>query len=204
VELLSQWDFRSDTSSIATTLAVEWRQRLNSLLQRVYIEQGESDQVSVTRKFASTAGAMELLRPLSDVLKELTAKFGTWRLAWGNYNRYQRLTGEIRETYDDARPSLPVAFTASTWGSLPAYVSRTMPGTKKRYGVSGNSFVCAVEFGPRVRAKSILAGGNSNDPASPHFADQAKMYTEGKFKDVLFYREDVLNAAEKRYKPGEK
>jgi acyl-homoserine lactone acylase PvdQ len=204
LEIIGQWDFRADTSSIATTLAVEWGQRLNPMLQRVYIEQGESDQVNVTRRFASTAGAMEMLRPLSDVLKELTAQFGTWRLAWGSYNRYQRLTGEIRETYDDAQPSIPVAFTASTWGSLPAYVSRKMPGTKKRYGVSGNSFVCAVEFGPRIRAKSILAGGNSHNPASPHFGDQAKMYTEGRFKDVLFYREDVLNAAEKRYKPGEK
>lgn len=204
MEILGQWDFRADTSSIATTLAVEWGQRLNPLLQRVYIEQGESDQVSVTRRFASTAGAMELLRPLSDVLKELTTQFGSWRLPWGSYNRYQRLTGDIRESYNDDRPSLPVAFTASTWGSLPAYVSRKMPGTKKRYGVSGNSFVCAVEFGPRIRAKSLLAGGNNNQPSSAHFGDQAKMYTECRFKDVLFYREDVLNSMEKRYRPGEK
>ena len=203
IGLLVNWNYQCDTASVATTLAVEWGQRLNPLLQRVYIEQGESDQVSITKRFAATADALELLRPLSAVLHELKAQFGTWQVSWGSYNRYQRLTGDIREIYDDRKPSLPVAFTASTWGCLPAYVSRKMPGTLKRYGVSGNSFVCAVEFGPRIRARSVLAGGVSNDPTSRHFSDQAAMYTEGRFKEVLFYREDVLAASEKRYKPGE-
>jgi acyl-homoserine lactone acylase PvdQ len=202
IDMLGTWNYNCDTTSVATTLAVEWGQRLNPLLQRVYIEQGESDQVSITKRFAATADAMELIRPLSGVLKELKAQFGTWQVSWGSYNRYQRLTGDIREIYDDQRPSLPVAFTASTWGCLPAYVSRKMPGTNKRYGVSGNSFVCAVEFGPRVRARSVLAGGVSKDPNSRHFSDQAAMYTEGRFKDVLFYREDVLGSVEKRYSPG--
>jgi acyl-homoserine lactone acylase PvdQ len=202
IDMLGTWNYNCDTISVATTLAVEWGQRLNPLLQRVYIEQGESDQVSITKRFAATADAMELIRPLSGVLKELKAQFGTWQVSWGSYNRYQRLTGDIREIYDDQRQSLPVAFTASTWGCLPAYVSRKMPGTNKRYGVSGNSFVCAVEFGPRVRARSVLAGGVSKDPNSRHFSDQAAMYTEGRFKDVLFYREDVLGSVEKRYSPG--
>jgi hypothetical protein len=29
------------------------------------------------------------------------------------------------------------------------------------------------------------------------------MYTKGKFKEVLFYREDVVKHAEKTYHPGE-
>ena len=86
---------------------------------------------------------------------------------------------------------------------LPSYSSRYFPGTKKRYGVNGNSFICAVEFGKRIKATSLLAGGQSGDPKSPHFNDQALMYTQGKFKDVLFYKEDVLKNAEKTYHPGE-
>ena len=77
-----------------------------------------------------------------------------------------------------------------------------MPGTQKRYGYSGNSFICAVEFGEKVKAKSLLAGGNSNDPASPHFGDQAEMYANGTFKNVLYYREDVIRAAKRTYRPG--
>jgi acyl-homoserine lactone acylase PvdQ len=86
---------------------------------------------------------------------------------------------------------------------LPSYVSRTFPGTRQRYGVNGNSFVCAVEFGKKVKAKSLLAGGQSGDPRSPHFFDQGRMYTQGEFKDVLFYKEDVEKGATRTYHPGE-
>jgi acyl-homoserine lactone acylase PvdQ len=60
-----------------------------------------------------------------------------------------------------------------------------------------------VEFGTRIKAKSLLAGGQNSDPASPHFTDQLNMYSKGKFKDVLFYKEDVLQHVEKTYHPGE-
>jgi acyl-homoserine-lactone acylase len=86
---------------------------------------------------------------------------------------------------------------------LPSYNSRYYENTQKRYGVSGNSFICAVEFGPKIKAKSLLAGGESGNPTSKHFNDQLEMYTKGKFKDVLFYKEDVLKNAERTYHPGE-
>jgi acyl-homoserine-lactone acylase len=82
-------------------------------------------------------------------------------------------------------------------------VSRPYPGTKLRYGYNGNSFICAVEFGKKIKAKSLLAGGNSGDINSTHFNDQAVMYTKGQFKEVLFYKEDVVKHAEKTYHPGE-
>ena len=88
------------------------------------------------------------------------------------------------------------------WGQLGSFISTPFK-TNKRYGYSGNSFVCAVEFGKRIKAKSILAGGNSGDPTSKHFNDQALMYSKGQFKDVLFYKEDVLKHAERTYHPGE-
>ena len=74
----------------------------------------------------------------------------------------------------------------------------------KIYGTRGNSFVAAVEFGERLKAKTILAGGQSSDPNSPHFDDQAEMYANGEFKDVAFYREDVEARAEETYKPGQR
>ena len=86
---------------------------------------------------------------------------------------------------------------------LPSYNSRYVGDSKKRYGVHGNSFVCAVEFGKKIKAKSLLAGGESGDPSSPHFTDQLEMYAKGKFKDVLFYKEDVMQHVEKQYHPGE-
>jgi len=89
-----------------------------------------------------------------------------------------------------------------TWGSLPSFYSRRLD-TKNRYGLSGNSFIAAVEFGPRLKAKTILTGGESFNPSSPHFTDQAEGFLEGKFKDINFYREDVLKNAERTYHPGD-
>jgi acyl-homoserine-lactone acylase len=203
IATLKQWNFRVAENSVATTLAIEWAQLLGPGIRKVYIEDGEADQVEATRQFADSASAAQLLNPLVTVINNLKNKFGKWDMAWGALNRYQRISNDMVQLYDDSKESYPVAFASSAWGMLPSYNSNYYPGTEKRYGVSGNSFVCAVEFGKRIKAKSLLAGGNSGDPASPHFTDQLEMYTKGQFKDVLFYKEDVLKHAERTYHPGE-
>jgi acyl-homoserine-lactone acylase len=144
-----------------------------------------------------------MLLPLIEVINELKNKWGKWQVPWGDINRYQRISSDIAQRYNDNEPSYPVAFASALWGMLPSYNSRYYEGTKKRYGVAGNSFVCAVEFGKKIKAKSLLAGGNSGNASSLHFTDQLEMYTKGKFKDVLFYKEDVLEHVEKKYHPGE-
>jgi acyl-homoserine lactone acylase PvdQ len=172
-------------------------------IQRTRIDEDDADQVAKTRAFAAGASARELAAPFLAAVRQLEKTFGKWQIPWGEVNRYQRLTNEENEKFDDNLPSLPVGFASAQWGMLAAYNSRTFAGTTKRYGVSGNSFVAAVEFGKKVKAKSVLAGGVSGDPSSKHFADQAPLYTKGNFKEVWFYKEDVLKHAEKTYHPGE-
>ena len=121
----------------------------------------------------------------------------------GEINRFQRLTGDIVQPFDDAAPSIPVGFTSARWGSLAAYGQRTFNGTKRIYGTRGNSFVAVVEFGDKVTAKAITAGGHSGDPSSPHFNDQASLYSAGKLRDVYFYTEDIKQNTERKYHPGE-
>ncbi len=202
ISLLKQWDYRVAESSVATALAIEWAQLLSPSIRKVYVDDGEADQVLTTKRFADSASANTLLNPLLTVVHTFTQKFGKWSIAWGDINRFQRVSNDIRQQYDDEKESFPIAFASSLWGMLPAYNSNYFPGTKKRYGTSGNSFVCAVEFGKRLKAKSLLAGGVSGDVKSPHFNDQLLMYTKGQFKDVLFYKEDVVKNAEKMYQPG--
>lgn len=203
IQVLKEWDYYSAETSIATTLAIEWAEKLSATLRRIYIDEGWDDQVTLTKKFAATATVDELLAPLAAVIKNLESKFGKWQVAWGEINRYQRVSGDINQPYNDAQPSIPVGFASSAWGMLPSYNSRYIGESKKRYGVHGNSFVCAVEFGKKIKAKSLLAGGESGDPSSPHFKDQLEMYAKGKFKEVLFYKEDVMQHVEKQYHPGE-
>ncbi len=201
IAILKDWDYHCNENSVAATLAFDWAQLLIPNIQRVYIDQGEKDQVQNTIEFAAKARPNEVLEPLKAVLANLTKRFGKWNMPWGEVNRFQRLTGAINEKYDDAQPSLPVGFGSAMWGQLPSFRSGSYH-TNKRYGTSGNSFVCVVEFGSKIKAKSILAGGNSGDPKSKHFNDQALMYSKGQFKDVLFYKEDVVKNAERTYQPG--
>jgi len=203
VAVLEQWDRRSAVHSIATTLAVEWATRMARYtpVPRTAAE--------ATNALASVAGmiahstASQKMGELAAVIADLRQRWGGWKIEWGEVCRYQRLTGKISETYDDRLPSEPSGLVSSAFGALPSFQSRIMNGTNKRYGFSGNSFIAAVEFGKRLKAKTIVTGGESSDPASPHFSDQMSGYLGGRFKDVLFYKEDVLGNKEKDYHPGE-
>lgn len=212
IGILKAWDFRCDENSVATTLAIEWGQRiLPAIFRTKIIEDDEADQVEKAKYFALNAKPDELIQPFAATIDDLNNRYGTWKLAWGEINRFQRISADIDNKFDDNKSSLPVGFASSTWGTLPSFVSRVFPGTKKRYGYNGNSFICAVEFvrndsfgGKRIKARSLLTGGVSGDPNSKHFSDQALMYSKGEFKDVLFYKEDVMKHVEKKYHPGVK
>jgi acyl-homoserine lactone acylase PvdQ len=199
ISVLKNWDYRTSENSIATTLAIEWGQRLAQAINRT----NGSDQVDKTKNFCANAKANDLVQPLLATINELQNKFSRWQIPWGEINRLQRISTDIDNRFDDNKPSFPVGFASAQWGMLPSFVSRTFAGTKKRYGYNGNSFICVVEFGKRIKAKSLLMGGESGDENSKHFFDQGYVYSKGQFKDVLFYKEDVIKHVERSYHPGE-
>jgi acyl-homoserine-lactone acylase len=143
-----------------------------------------------------------LLDALGAACDKLTTDFGTWRMPWGEVNRFQRLTDEITPTFTDGGPSLAVPFPSARWGSLASFGARPYPGTKKWYGTSGNSFVAVVEFGDSVRARAVTVGGESGDPHSPHFNDQATNYASGDLLPVYFYPSQLVGHTERGYHPG--
>ncbi|MEZ5027419.1 MAG: penicillin acylase family protein [Ferruginibacter sp.] len=203
VTVLKHWDYRSSENSIATTLAIEWGERVLPLIKA----STGTDDVSKTKLFAADAKPEALLLPLLTTITDLQKRFGRWQMGWGQINRFQRISSDIENKFNDKLPSYPVGFASSRWGMLPSYISNKFPGTEKRYGAHGNSFICAVEFGRlgnhKIKAKALLAGGQSGDEESPHFFDQGKAYSKGLFRNVWFYKEDVLNHAERTYHPGE-
>uniref|UniRef100_UPI0025D371F2 penicillin acylase family protein n=1 Tax=uncultured Sphingomonas sp. TaxID=158754 RepID=UPI0025D371F2 len=191
VALLRRWDRRWSTASEATTLAVHWGEALP----------GNPRQWTAFAAFAQDpANGPALLSALDRAVARLTGDHGRWRVPWGEINRFQRVSPSIAPQFDDRRPSLPVGFTSGIWGSLASFGTVTPPGSVKRYGNSGNSFVAVVEFGPRVRAMALSAGGQSGDPASPHFRDQAPLYPEGRLRPVPFHPDEVKRAAVRRYR----
>lgn len=198
IQVLDKWDYKTSKESVAMTLAHFYGTRY--FQEGIYPE--GLNAIERVRLWGSRPG--EQLKIFEKAIDQLTADFGTWKMPWGEINRYQRLNGDIRQAFDDNKPSIPIGFASGTWGALAAYGARYDNNTKKLYGTRGNSFVAVVEFGDKVKAKSILAGGQSGNPESPHFDDQIQRYADVAWKDVAFYKEDVEKRAKETYHPGER
>ncbi len=199
VELLKAWNKTADEHSVATTLAIDWATLVGQLLPKARTQEEASNALKRFHEMGEQTTAAQKLQALTETIKNLEQKFGDWHQLWGNINRYQRLGDQ---QFDDHQPSLPSSLASSRWGTLPAFESRSAANTQKRYGVSGNSFIAAVEFGKKLHAKTIITGGQGTDAGSKHFTDQAEMFLTGRFKDVFFYKEDVLQHKEREYHPG--
>ncbi|CAM0998956.1 Penicillin acylase [Rhodanobacter sp. Root179] len=199
IALLRGWDYRWGIASMPTSLAVFWG---DTLWDRVHA-QAESEDQSVYDFMAGDAGPKARLDALVSASDRLEHDFGSWGVPWGEINRFQRNDGAIVQSFDDGKPSIPVPFVSSRWGSLASFGAHRWPGTKRYYGTSGNSFVAVVEFGPKVSARAITAGGESGHPASKHFNDEAERYTTGNLRTVYFWPEQLQGHTERVYHPGE-
>jgi acyl-homoserine-lactone acylase len=195
IQLLRNWDYRWGVTSIPTSLGVFYASAGG----------GRGGRGGTAAAESGVSESERLLRQLSAAVDRLTSDFGSWKTPWGDINRFQRISPLIVHPFDDSKPSIPVMFTSATYGSLASFGAAPRNGTKKWYGTSGNSFVAVVEFGKdSVRARAVTAGGESGDPTSKHFNDQAARYATGNLREVYFYRHQLKGHTEREYRPGEK
>ncbi|HET7613437.1 MAG TPA: penicillin acylase family protein [Gemmatimonadaceae bacterium] len=199
IDTLRTWDYRWGTSSVPTSLAVFWGE---DVFNRIAAKARAAGMSQETYEIERATDA-ERLQSLEGAAARLGKDFGRWQTPWGEINRFQRITDDIFPKFDDSAPSIPVPFTSSRWGSLASFAARPYPQTKKWYGTSGNSFVAVVEFRDSVRARAITAGGESGNPRSPHFNDEALRYSTGNLRDVYFYPSQLKAHTERVYHPGD-
>jgi acyl-homoserine lactone acylase PvdQ len=200
IKLLQNWDYTTSKESVAMSLAhffgMNFMRNHGNINNLIAFNANKGD--------IPDPKASALLTTFAQTLEQMNSDFGTWNTPWSEINRFQRLNGDIDLQFDDDKPYIPVGMASGTWGALAAFGARSTQNTKRLYGYRGNSFVAVVEFGEQVKAKSILAGGESGDPDSPHFDDQAQRYVDAKFKDVAFYKKDVEAKTAERYIPGKR
>jgi acyl-homoserine-lactone acylase len=198
IAALRGWDYRWGINSVPTSVAVFWGEDVQGRVGA----KARGAAMSAETYVIDRATDGERLQSLAAAKTKLANDFGSWRTPWGVINRFQRITDDIAPKFDDSASSIPVPFTSSRWGSLASFAAHAYPGTKKWYGTSGNSFVAVVEFGDSVRARAITAGGESGNPSSPHFNDEAQRYSTGNLRDVYFYSSQLKGHIERVYHPG--
>jgi len=199
VEALRKWDLRWGVDSVPTSLAVYWGEDL----QRRFGQNARAAGMLADEYFATKSTGEQLLTSLAAASDRLTVDFGTWKTPWGKINCFQRITDDIVHPFTDNGPCQPVGFTSGNWGSIASFGAIHYKGSKRMYGTSGNSFVAVVEFGPKISARAVTAGGESGDPSSKHFNDEAQRYATGDLRTVYFYPDQLKGHTERTYKPGE-
>ncbi len=184
---LTAWDRCVTIDSHAMVLLTEYFRQFGRTVKRI---PAEPDFLGYLQNDFNPATPLIKATTMLAAIKQIANDFPDWRsVTWGQINRFQRSVDVVSPSYDDDQPSLAVPMTIGHFGILASYGSKRFDGSRRRYGTSGNSFMAVVEMGQPVKAKLNLAGGQSGDPASPHFDDQAIDFCQGRLRDVTMNRD---------------
>jgi acyl-homoserine-lactone acylase len=190
VALLEQWDNTVAAGSRGGVLFEAWWARYRALMGSeplFAVEWSMEEPATTPHGLASPERAAEAFAWAVD---EVARRHGAWDVAWGDVHRVQRGSVDV-----------PVGGCAGALGCF-RVLTFTTAADNRRIVDGGDGWVLAVEFGDEPRAYSVLAYGQSPDPASPHHADQAVLFAEGQMKPVFWTEDEISRATIRRYHPG--
>jgi acyl-homoserine-lactone acylase len=186
VDLLLGWNGRTDADSRAAVLYRAW-------MREVRERDSGVDDGKLERGEALDEGeARALLESLRSAADEVTRLHGRIDVAWGEVHRIRR-----------GDRSWPVGGCAEDGlGTLRSvrYGEPDERGVSYATGGQLAAMVIVLEKGA-VRSYSVSPYGQSDDPRSPHYADQAeKLFGPGKLKPTWYAREELLRHVESSHR----
>lgn len=184
---LQDWDFRSTITSTQTTLTVAWYEELYGF-----------GYPAETLRSQYRGDRTKWFEALKTAAAKVSGLYGTWKHPWGEAHRLQRVADQpdvkhagvgLNPLFESlACPGAPgplgIIFTVYSTPEIPFL--RT-----QRFAVVGGSYMAVAEFGDKVQAHSTMPFGASGRRKSPHFFDQAKLYSTKKLKPAWFWKDEV-------------
>ena len=188
--VLERWDRNADADSRGAVLFIEWWRALgrrtpagSSTWARPWSMESPR---STPDGLADPEGAVAALETAAATV---TRRFGGTDAKWGDVYRIQR------DSVD-----LPANGVEGTYGSF-RVIGYESAGPNRYKAAGGDSYVAAIEFGNPVRARSVIAFGNSGRPGSPHRTDQLELVSAKQLKPVWRTRAEILAHLEMREQP---
>ena len=169
VEILRGWDNRASVDSRATLLFSIWKARFVLLLTGLSPEQ--LDRVSVLEELA--------LETLRMTVEHMMTTYGRLDVPWGEVHVIER--GDHVYPVGGSAPGTRALHT--TW---------SMPDGEGLFRVDGGSaYTMVAELADSTRSWSLQSFGNSEDPESDNFHDQAAMQASGELKRFRLQNEEI-------------
>jgi penicillin amidase/acyl-homoserine-lactone acylase len=181
IELLRNWDLRTDPENEAAALAI---------LTMKYLLDNQKG-ISPSSLVEGNIDPSILMDSLGQAIETIKHNFGRLNVPWSQVNRLQR--GNLDLGLGGGPDVLHAVY-----GRL---------GEDGRFvGYVGDSYVLVVSWNPEgdVKSFSIHQYGSATLGAdSPHYDDQSPLFVERKLKPVWFDEVDIRANLESEYRPGE-
>jgi len=183
VDVIAKWNGRLQKDQPGATLYRFWRIELGSLNDEVgpAIETGKFD--------LSRNQADRMLRALRRAADDLRRRFGKTSVAWGEWLRLRR--GENEWPLDGGSFENGISVLRAIWG-------RSSENGASLIARGGQSCPMLVFLSRPVDSYSVLPWGISDNPDSPHFADQAPLFASLKMKPTWFVPDSLMKHVESK------
>lgn len=178
VNRITGWNGRLDKEQSGATLYYYWRLELGELgtaLEKVLADSSRPDPQQNRQMLAALRRACQRMR----------RDFGREVVPWGDFLRLVR--GNQEWPLSGGSFGYGISVLRAIWGKT--------DGQRVR-AAGGQSCPMLVFLSKPIESYSILPWGVSDDPTSPHFADQAPLFADGKMKPTWFVPDSAQKHAE--------
>lgn len=189
LKVLEDWDNTVAAESRGATLFDRWWDDYYADgAGKFAVEWSAAEPTATPRGLADKGRAA---KTFAAALREVNELYGRPDVSWGESHRIRK--GEV---------DLPASGGSGLKGCFRVLGFR-QDADGKQVANGGDSWVFSVEFSQPPRAYTIVAYSESEIEGSPHYSDQAALFSANHMKRAAFTEAEIEAQLEKAYRPGE-
>jgi acyl-homoserine-lactone acylase len=189
LKVLADWDNTVAAESRGATLFDRWWDKYyDNGAGKFAVAWSAAEPVATPRGLADKERAV---KTFVEALAEVNELYGRPDVSWGETHRIRK--GNV---------DLPLGGGSGLAGCFRVLGFR-QDADGKQVANGGDSWVFVVEFSQPPRAYTVVAYSQSEIEGSPHYSDQAALFSANQMKPAAFTDAQIEAQLEKAYRPGE-